>query len=258
MVVTSETCVRDIVTQCPTAIPVLERLGIDYCCNGQHSLGEACTKRNLELEPVLKELGGCWQHSAVPVESEWMQAPLKKLADYIVQKHHVFTRQQLDLIDNLMGKVEQSHGATHPEVFKLGKTLAILGSEMRHHTECEETNLFPYIAAMGTDNRPDLPAPAKGSLQMPITHMMTDHAQTGEELEEVRALTNNYTPPSDACTTWRALYRAIEDLEADLHQHIHLENNILFPRALKQQELETQKLSGSSKVTSPVAEVATV
>ncbi|MEO6923266.1 MAG: hemerythrin domain-containing protein, partial [Bryocella sp.] len=122
----------------------------------------------------MKELGGCWQHSAGPAESEWMQAPFKALTEHIIHKHHTFTRQQLDLIDGLMAKVEARHGSEHPEVFKLGKALAIMGSEMRHHTDREEENLFPYLAAMDTNDRPDLPAPAKGNLQMPITHMMTD------------------------------------------------------------------------------------
>lgn len=242
MAITSETPVRDIAVQFPTAIPLLEKLGVDYCCHGQHTLAQACAERKLAVEFVLNELDQFQRQADKPAESEWANAPLKDLAAHIVSKHHAFTRSQLKLIDDLMAKVEHSHGAQHPEVFQLGKALAVFGSELKHHAECEETNLFPYIAALGTDHKPDLPAPARGSLEMPINHMMGDHDQTGVELQGIRKLTSHYTPPPDACPTWRALYRAIEDLEQDLHQHIHLENNILFPRALKQAKEESKKL----------------
>lgn len=246
MVISAETPVRDIVTAIPTAIPVLERLGVDYCCHGQHTLAEACEKRDLKLAPVIEELDRQQRQQARPKENYWLQAPLRELAQHIVQVHHAYTREHLKLIDDLMAKVEQRHGAEHPEVFQIGKTVAVFGSELKHHAECEETNLFPYIAALGTSHdpdgaeaarlascaRPELPAPAKGNLNMPITRMMTDHDQTAEELGTLRKLTNDYVPPAEACPTWRALYRCLEELEADLHQHIHLENNILFPRAL--------------------------
>lgn len=234
MTFTSETPVRDIATSFPTAIPVLERLGVDYCCGGQHTLAEACSRHNIAIARVLEELEEIQQEQGANVaESHWLSAPLKDLTEYIVKKHHAYTREQLKLIDELMNKVEQRHGAEHMEIFKLSKAVAVLASELRHHAECEEANLFPYIAALGTNEKKDLPAPAKGSVKMPITRMMADHDQTGEELRNLRGLTDHYTPPAEACPTWRALYRAIEDLETDLHQHIHLENNILFPRALE-------------------------
>ncbi len=243
MVITSETPVRDIAVAMPTAIPMLERIGIDYCCHGQHTLTEACAKKDIALAPVLEELKKLQPQSTDQEESRWAHAPLKELSEHIVKKHHAFTREQLTLIDSLMAKVEQRHGAEHPEVFQLGKAVAVFGSELKHHADCEETNLFPYIAAIGTGRLPDLPAPAQGSLKMPITHMMQDHDQTGEELQGIRKLTNDYTPPPEACPTWRGLYRAIEELETDLHQHIHLENNILFPRAMKLAEDEAKKTS---------------
>lgn len=239
MVITSETPVRDIATGIPIAISVLNRLGIDYCCAGQHTLAEACSRHNVAIARVLDELEQLQREQGENVaESQWLHAPLCELTEYIVKKHHAFTREHLNLVDELMAKVEARHGAEHNEVFQLGKVIAVFSSELRHHAECEETNLFPYIAALGTAEKRELPAPAKGSLTPPITRMMTDHDQTGEELRTLRRLTDNYTPPAEACPTWRALYRAIEELEADLHQHIHLENNILFPRALNQAKTE--------------------
>lgn len=260
--ITAETPVRDIVTAIPAAIPVFERLGVDYCCHGQHTLAEACQKRDLKLVPVMEEIERQQQQEAKPEESHWLHAPLKDLSEHIVKTHHAYTREHLKLIDDLMARVEQRHGAAHPEVFQVGKVVAVFGSELRHHTECEEANLFPYIAALGSDRQsnpaeldalvscasgrqPELPAPAKGDLNMPITRMMTDHNQTGEELGTLRKLTNNYVPPPDACPTWRALYRSIEELEADLHQHIHLENNILFPRALAAAEAQKKVVSAA-------------
>ncbi len=233
MVITSETQVSDIAVEYPTAIPVLERFGIDYCCGGKHTLAEACSKRDVNLGPVLEELELQQRKTDAP-EAHWQKAPLKDLAEYIVQKHHAFTRDQLKLIGDLMAKVENRHGTDHPEVFEIGKVFAVTSSELTHHFGCEESALFPYIAALGTGQRPELPAMANGSMELPITRMMMDHDQAGEELRTLRSLTNNYTPPTAACPTWRALYRALEDLERDLHQHIHLENNILFPRALAQ------------------------
>lgn len=242
MTITSETPVREIAISLPNAIPVLERLGVDYCCGGQHTLAEACSNHNIALARVLDELQQFQKEKGANIaESHWLHAPLKDLTEYIVKKHHAYTREQLKLIDDLMNKVEQRHGGEHPEVFRLGKLIAVFGSELRHHAGCEEDNLFPYIAALGTGETKELPAPAKGSLSMPINHMTADHDQTGEELRTIRKLTNHYTPPAEACPTWRALYRAIEELDTDLHQHIHLENNILFPRAIKEAQASGAK-----------------
>lgn len=238
MAITAETSVRDIAVEFPTAIPVLERIGVDYCCHGGHTLAEACSKKNITLEPVLEELQQFEKREEKSADAQWANAPLEQLTEHIVSKHHAYTREQLKLIDDLMTKVEHRHGPTHPQVYQLGKAVAVFASELKRHAECEEANLFPYIAALGSGKLPDLPAPAKGSVEMPIRHMMGDHDQTGEELAGFRKLTDNYTPPPEACPTWRALYRAIEDLESDLHRHIHLENNILFPRAIKQAQAQ--------------------
>ncbi|MHB1938572.1 MAG: iron-sulfur cluster repair di-iron protein [Acidobacteriaceae bacterium] len=232
MVITSQTPVRDIAVEHPTAIPVLERFGIDYCCGGRHTLAEACAKGDVDLAPVLEELERRQRSTDAP-EAQWQNATLKEIADYVVQRHHAFTRDQIKLIGDLMKKVEVRHGADHPEVFETSKVFAVASSELTHHFFCEENILFPYIGKMEAGQQAALP-PVFGSVEQPIARMMMDHDQAGEELRALRTLTNNYTPPTAACPTWRALYRALEELELDLHQHIHLENNILFPRALAQ------------------------
>lgn len=232
MIITSETQVRDIAVEVPTAIPVLERFGIDFCCGGKHTLAEACTQRDVNLGPVLQELELQQRKTDAP-EAGWQNAPLKDLAEYIVSRHHAFAREQIQLIGGLMTKVEARHGENHPEIAQVAKVFAVVSAELAHHFVCEETILFPYIEKLEGDRQATLP-PMFGSVEQPIARMMADHDQAGEELRELRGLTGNYKPPTAACPTWRALYRALEDLERDLHQHIHLENNILFPRALTQ------------------------
>lgn len=231
MVISAEVPLRDIAAQFPDAVPVLERLGIDYCCGGRNTLAEACTSRKLNLASVLEALER-HQQELGPPDNQWEQALLTEMVEYIVRKHHAFTREQIKLIDDLLAKVERRHGTDHPEIFQVSKTFAVLSSELTHHLYCEENVLFPYIAQLGAGQQPDLP-PVFGSVQQPVSRMMLEHDQTDNQLRVLRELTNNYVPPIVVCSTWRALYRALEDLERDLHQHIHLENNILFPRALQ-------------------------
>lgn len=230
MEITSEIAVRDIAIGIPSAIPVLEQFNIDYCCAGKHTLAEACAKRGLSVTPVLQELERQRQRGASP-ETDWQTAPLKQLIKHIVEKHHVFTRRQLELVRELAAKVERRHGNSHPEAFQVSTAIASISAELTHHFSCEEEMLFPYIARLGGNERPALP-PVFDSVEQPVTRMMKEHDKTGDEFRQLREITNNYQPPADACTTYRALYRALEDLEQDLHRHIHLENNILFPRAL--------------------------
>jgi regulator of cell morphogenesis and NO signaling len=230
MVITAETPVRDIVVDSPTAIPVLEQFGIDYCCGGKHTLAEACVSRNQSIALVLEELEHKKQDATAP-KVQWQTAPLRELIDHIVQIHHTFAREQLALIQELTSKVERRHGTAHPEVYAVNEALASISAELTHHFFCEENVLFPYIKEL--DQKQTLVThPRFDTIQQPVAQMMKEHDQAGDELRALREITGNYQPPADACTTYRALYRAMEDLERDLHRHIHLENNILFPRAL--------------------------
>lgn len=230
MVITAETLVRNIVVEMPNAIPVLERFGIDYCCGGKNTLAEACAQREQSIALVLDELEHRGQDTTAP-ELQWQTAPLHELIDHIVQKHHTFTRDQLVLIQELASKVERRHGIAHPEVQKINEALAIISAELTHHFFCEENVLFPYIKQVD-EKQTFVAHPTFDTIQQPVAQMMKDHDQAGDEFRDLQEITNQYQPPDDACTTYRALYRAMEDLEHDLHRHIHLENNILFPRAL--------------------------
>lgn len=231
MVITTETTVRDIALDEPTAIPVLEQFGIDYCCGGKNTLAEACAKRNQDIGPVIEQLERQRQETSA-AEIEWQTAPLSDLIDHIVHKHHAFTREHLALLRELAAKIERRHGSAHPEVYRVREALASMSAGLIHHFGCEENVLFPYIKQLDGSKRAVLPDVFAG-IQQPVKRLMMDHDHAGDELRLLRETTNNYLPPNDACTTYRALYRALEDLERDLHRHIHLENNILFPRALK-------------------------
>lgn len=242
MLITADTSVRDIVVAEPAAVTVLERFGIDYCCGGQHSLADACAKRHHDLAAVIEELQR--QANANGTDAvDWQAAPLKDLIAYIVQKHHGFARQHLSLIRELAAKVQRRHGAAHPEIYKVSEAFAAISAELTHHFSCEENVLFPHIGQLETSGQPTQAVFA--TLQQPVTRMIADHDQTGDELRVLREVTNNYEPPADACTTFRALYSALEELERDLHQHIHLENNILFPRAIR---LESEVPHGTANV----------
>ncbi|MBT9333087.1 iron-sulfur cluster repair di-iron protein [Paracidobacterium acidisoli] len=228
MVITSETPVREIVLERPGAIPLLEELGIDYCCGGKHTLGEACSRRQLGVSTVLDMLA---RQQPQPSDTNWQTARLTELTQHIVEKHHAFTREQLRLLQEVAEKVQRRHGDRHPEIPEVYKAIAALIAETTHHFYCEENILFPYIGSLEEGEKPAQP-PFFDTVDQPVTRMMMEHDQTGDELRHLRELTNNYQPPPDACTTFRALYRALDELERDLHQHIHLENNILFPRVL--------------------------
>jgi regulator of cell morphogenesis and NO signaling len=230
MVITSETPVRDIVVQKPNTIPVFEELRIDYCCGGKHTLAEACAKSHLSIDSVLNELEQ-QQKEQESHRDSWQTERLAALVDHIVQKHHAFTRTQLELIRDLAGKVERRHGSTHPEIVALNAAISTLASELIGHAGCEEGVLFPYIQQLEKEGN-STPEPFFGNISHPVSHMTADHDKTGTELQKIREITNNYQAPADACPTFKAFYRALQDLETDLHRHIHLENNILFPRAV--------------------------
>lgn len=231
MTISLETKVREIALTHPSAIPVLERFGIDYCCGGAHTLAQACERRDVQASEVASELESSMRDTSAP-EDQWRNASAKDLIQHIVEKHHGFARRQLELARQLSEKVERRHGNSHPEVFEVGTALAALTTELDHHFYCEENVLFPYAKALEEDPQTHPPA-VFDSVERPVTRMMLDHNHTGDELGRIREATNGYQPPPDACTTYRALYRTLEELEQDLHRHIHLENNVLFPRVLK-------------------------
>jgi regulator of cell morphogenesis and NO signaling len=239
---TAQKAVRNFVLERPATARVFEQLGIDYCCGGDKPLGEACKAANRSVEAVLAAIEQC--DSPRP-EKDWRNESLTDLAQHIVNTHHVFTQAEISRLTGLIGKVNTKHGQNHPELARVQMGFAGLAEELREHMRKEEELLFPYIAQMEDAARikRQPPEPMFGSVQNPVAAMIMEHEAAGQALEKIREVTGNYTVPADGCATFHALYQALPAFAADLHQHIHLENNILFPRAV---ELESN-LSGGSR-----------
>ena len=219
----------------------LEQLGIDYCCGGKKPLVDAVKDAGLDLITVLADLE---QQRLQPSEdtaaTDWTQAPLSVLADHILETHHVFTKTQLARIDALLAKVQRAHRVQHgPMLDALRDAFDPLKAELEAHLQKEEQILFPAIKAIDgfVAGRSARPVVHCGSVANPIHQMEHEHDGAGALLVKMRQITGNYTLPDDACQTFNALYEALEALEADLHEHIHLENNILFPASLIQEQL---------------------
>jgi len=227
MSITLESPVCDIATEYPQSITVFERLGIGYCCHGTHTLSEACAKKSLDGSDVLAAIEALnSDHGNRLAQS----GSLGDLCGHIVQRHHTHELQQLALIHNLIVKTQRRHGAAHPELFFIGELVFSMEGELKHHFQCEEDMLFPYIAKLEKDPRTPPPAMFQ-NISQPLRRMSLEHDHTSEQLKLLREKTNNYEPTADACTTFLALWKALEDLEEDMHLHLHLENDVLFPRA---------------------------
>ena len=232
--------VGEIAAENPSSVRVFERYGIDYCCGGKVSLAEACRSRGIEPVAVQVELEQA--AAANPADQrDWKAAPLAALIDHIVSTHHAYLKSELPRLQFLLDKVQAAHGARHGDsLAPLGGAFEGLRAELEAHLGKEEMVLFPMIKAMQAAQQAGRPAPAAhcGSVNNPIRVMVHEHDNAGHALESMRASTGNYTLPADACNTYRALFTGLQEMEADLHRHIHLENNILFPRAA---ELESSK-----------------
>ena len=236
MNISSSKTVRELAVEVPNATRVLEGFGIDYCCGGKRSLEEACQAAKQPVEEVVKALETA--SAAPPSESVLPSGSLAELIDHIVQTHHKFTREEIVRLQALLEKVCSVHGQNHPELLTIRDAFRGLAQELTLHMMKEENVLFPYIFRMEeavVPNDPVLPAPF-GTVQNPVRMMMQEHDGAGEALREIRQASRDFTLPKDACISYQTLYQALPAFEADLHQHIHLENNLLFPRAIEMEE----------------------
>lgn len=238
--INSAMTVREVANELPAATRLFESLKIDYCCGGNRPLTEACASVGVEVDDVLGMLEVASQPAAQPNDTiDFQRISVPELVTHILDTHHVFTKQEITRLELLTQKVISAHSQNHPELNKVGSLFTQLGAELTPHMFKEERVLFPYILGLvraGVENlRP--PFAPFGTVNNPVRTMMREHENAGEILRELRAVTSDYTTPADGCISYRTLYEALEAFEKDLHQHIHLENNILFPRAI---ELEAQ------------------
>ena len=213
---------------------VFKKYGLDFCCGGKKTVKQACAEKGLDVTKVELELQ---QADTMPASrpipyDEWS---LDFLADYIVNMHHSYVRKNLPDIKGYAEKVMRVHGTRHPELRRIHQLVEEINAELTAHLLKEEKVLFPYIREIvATKNSAQPLHPAHfGTVQNPIHMMEMEHELVGKNLDEIRKLSNNYLLPGDACATYSLLYRMLDEFEDDLHLHIHLENNILFPKALE-------------------------
>ena len=237
--ITTGTTVREVAIELPQATRLFETLKIDYCCGGNKPLAQACAAAGVNVDDVMEMLTEVTaQNSESSAVTDFQSVSLPELITHILDKHHVFTKSEMQRLGALTAKVIAAHGKNHPELIHLGELFKLLCADLRPHMFKEEQVLFPYILSMteAEENTQAAPFAPFGTVNNPIRMMMREHDNAGDILRELRALTSDYEVPGDACISYQTLYQALEGLEKDLHQHIHLENNILFPKAL---ELET-------------------
>jgi len=236
--------VREIAFRYPATVKVFESLGIDYCCGGKRPLKEACERAGVSLERAGELLSSVEREASAGEEDGWTDRPLRDLTAHIVARHHAFIREEAPRLENLLAKVVGRHGQAHPELRSIQETFAALAQELAAHMMKEERILFPVFDSMEARPPHGAVGACFGSVEFPIARMLADHDDAGVLTARIRELTADFVVPDDACPSYRGLYDGLAGFERDLHRHIHLENNILFPRAI---EMEKQ-LAGADHV----------
>ncbi len=233
MEINRNTTVSEIVKFNFKSVEVFEKYGIDFCCGGKKSLWDACEKKKINFEDVQNDLKNFLYVN--DIFSEWDE---RFLIDYIVNVHHAFLKKELPVIYERIEKVCDKHSGKYPEWIKIKNKFTTLKSELEEHTAKEENVLFPYIKKLrdAEDSGKEFQMPPFGSVDNPIKVMEREHTDAGNLLEEIKSLTDNFREDEKYCNTHRVALKEIENLYKDLHIHIHLENNILFPKAKSLEE----------------------
>lgn len=213
---------------------IFKKYGLDFCCGGKKTVRQACAEKGLDVTKVEQELQQADKMpSTRPLPyDEWS---LDFLADYIVNTHHSYVRKTLPELRGYAAKVARVHGARHPELLAIHQLVENINAELSAHLVKEEQVLFPFIKelVLAVKSAKRVAVPHFGTIENPIGMMETEHEMAGKDLEQIRRLSNDFSLPGDACASYSLLYRLLEEFEEDLHMHVHLENNILFPKALK-------------------------
>jgi regulator of cell morphogenesis and NO signaling len=234
MGIDTERTVAEIALERPQAAAVFEKLGIDYCCGGRKPLAAACEEAGIDVKQVddlLEKARGADESADA---ENWSERSLASLIGHITQKHHAYCREESLRLQPLLAKVVSKHGEHHPEIAQIEELFTSLRNELSMHLMKEEQMLFPYIIALeeSATHKSAPPRAPFGTVQNPVRMMMMEHDDAGLVIKEISSITGNFVPPQDACTSFKALYQGLEAFAADLHLHIHLENNLLFPRAI--------------------------
>ena len=212
---------------------VFKKYSIDFCCQGNRTIEEACEKKNIDTKKVLEDLVAMMEAKSEST-TDYQSWPLDLLADYIEKKHHRYVQEKTLEIQPYLDKICKVHGERHPELLEIKEEFNASAGELAAHMKKEELILFPFIRKMTKAKLENTKVDAAhfGTVKNPIQMMMNEHTVEGNRFRKIEELSNNYTPPLDACNTYRVSFALLKEFEQDLHLHIHLENNILFPRAI--------------------------
>lgn len=230
----SEETVGEVVAKDYRKAQVFKKLGIDFCCGGKKTLSEVSSKKGISVDQLKSELAAIDRQDSNP-SANFDKWDIGFLTDYIINTHHQYVKDNSAFMIELAEKVARVHGGSHPEVIKVAEIFVAIAKDLGLHLMKEEKILFPYIKELielkkTGEKVKEVPF---GEVSNPIQLMESEHEQAGEDLVAIRELTSDYTLPADACTSYRILYKKLEEFENDLHQHVHLENNILFPKAIE-------------------------
>ena len=221
-----------IVTNNYKAASIFEKHHLDFCCKGKRTLEQACSESDIKIEEVIEQLEKAGDTN--DLKTNYNELSLAQLSEHIVSTHHNYVKNEMPALHGYLQKVASKHGDRHPEMNKVFQIFGAVKEEMEFHMQKEEMVLFPRIKDIENQIQEGKKVVINSSyLQSPINMMEQEHDHAGSMLAEIRNLTNNYTPPADACTTYQLSFASLQAFELDLHHHVHLENNILFPKALK-------------------------
>ncbi len=227
-----ETPVGEIAKKYFQTVKVFDDYQIDFCCGGKQSLVETCKEKSLNMTEIVEKLEQSIRTSTDAPQFDTM--PLDELIQYIESKHHTYVREQIPLLTKLLNKIAEVHGEIHPELIEVNAHFNESAGQLTMHMQKEEIVLFPLIQKLLQlkNKNKSMSILSSASVVHPIAAMVQEHENEGARFEEISRLTNNYTLPEGACNTFSAAYETIQAFEKDLHRHIHLENNILFPKAV--------------------------
>lgn len=234
---TTEKTIGEIVAEDYRSAAVFEKFGIDFCCSGNRSIEEASEQGNVNASELREALRAALAETAVAT-TDYQSWPLDLLADVVEKKHHRYVEERIPVIKQYLAKINNVHGERHPELQQINEHFIASGGELAMHMKKEELVLFPYIRKMvkAKQEGATLDTPRFGTVKNPIQNMMFDHDHEGERFRQIEALSSGYQPPGDACNTYKVAFALLKEFQDDLHLHIHLENNILFPKAEKLEE----------------------
>lgn len=225
------TTIGDIVAADFRTASVFEQFGIDFCCGGRRSVAEACRAAAVEPAALQRALDTLPAHTSGDEDvTGW---PVNRLIDHIVDTHHAYVRSALPTLHRYFAKLVEVHGGRHPELARVASSIQRTGRDLLQHMMKEEHVLFPYIRALASPTEGIRASSPFGTVENPIRMMEREHRDAGDEMRQIRELTSGYTPPPDACTTYRVAFDELERFDRDLQRHVHLENNVLFPRAIE-------------------------